>query len=112
MPFSGTLLICTQALHFSSHVLRPDWRKEPRKTADKAASNHGISATKFQLIKVGVHKVCVCMCVCVYVFVHRYVHVCMVLCLPRHQRHGAPAHQMGVAGRCVWRSGWGAAVLW
>ena len=29
------------------------WRKEPVKTADKAASNHGISAMKFQLIKVG-----------------------------------------------------------
>ena len=28
------------------------WRKEPVKTADKAASNHGISAMKFQLIKV------------------------------------------------------------
>uniref|UniRef100_A0A7S2QU31 Nucleotide-diphospho-sugar transferase domain-containing protein n=1 Tax=Chlamydomonas chlamydogama TaxID=225041 RepID=A0A7S2QU31_9CHLO len=29
----------------------PYWRKEPKKTADKAASNHGISAMKFQLIK-------------------------------------------------------------
>lgn len=27
------------------------WRKDPVKTADKAASNHGISAQKFQLIK-------------------------------------------------------------
>jgi len=27
------------------------WRKEPIKTADKAASNHGISAMKFQLIR-------------------------------------------------------------
>ncbi|MEW5307111.1 MAG: hypothetical protein WDW36_009528 [Sanguina aurantia] len=29
----------------------PYWRKEPVKTLDKAASNHGISAMKFQLIK-------------------------------------------------------------
>jgi hypothetical protein len=28
------------------------WRKEPVKTKDKAASNHGISAMKFQLIRV------------------------------------------------------------
>lgn len=28
------------------------WYKEPVKTADKAASNHGISAMKFQLIRV------------------------------------------------------------
>ena len=27
----------------------PYWRKEPVKTADKAASNHGISAMKFQV---------------------------------------------------------------
>jgi hypothetical protein len=31
----------------------PYWRKDPRKTADKEASNHGISAMKFQLIRVG-----------------------------------------------------------
>lgn len=35
----------------------PYWRKEPVKTADKAASNHGISAMKFQLIRVGHHWV-------------------------------------------------------
>jgi hypothetical protein len=29
----------------------PYWRKDPQKTADKEASNHGISAMKFQLIK-------------------------------------------------------------
>jgi len=29
----------------------PYWRKDPQATADKAASNHGISAMKFQLIK-------------------------------------------------------------
>lgn len=29
------------------------WRRTPVKTADKEASNHGISAQKFQLIKVG-----------------------------------------------------------
>jgi hypothetical protein len=28
------------------------WRRTPKATADKAASNHGISAQKFQLIKV------------------------------------------------------------
>ena len=27
------------------------WRKDPKKTADGSASNHGISALKFQLIK-------------------------------------------------------------
>ncbi|KAJ9513801.1 hypothetical protein QJQ45_020876, partial [Haematococcus lacustris] len=29
----------------------PFWRKDPMATADKAASNHGISAMKFQLIR-------------------------------------------------------------
>jgi hypothetical protein len=28
------------------------WRKDPVRTADKADSNHGISALKFQLVKV------------------------------------------------------------
>lgn len=30
----------------------PYWRKDPVRTADKANSNHGISALKFQLVKV------------------------------------------------------------
>lgn len=47
-----TLLRWLQVAKIMKDMGVPYWRKDPHATADKEASNHGISAMKFQLIKV------------------------------------------------------------
>lgn len=47
-----TLPACRQLANTLEKLGINYWYKEPVKTADKAASNHGISAMKFQLIRV------------------------------------------------------------
>jgi hypothetical protein len=51
-PSSPTLSPCEQLPKILDDIGVPYWHKVPKKTADKADSNHGISAMKFQLVRV------------------------------------------------------------